>query len=882
MNKKAIITFIICLTACTSFLQAQQKPWIDFNKNGVKDVYEDPEADVDKRVYDLLSQMTIKEQISLLTASAPAIPRLGVEKYFHGNEALHGVVRPGNFTVFPQAIGLASTWNPALIQEVATAVSTEARARWNELDQGKKQLRNNTDLLAFWSPTVNMARDPRWGRTPETYGEDPYLSSQIGVSFVKGLQGDDPKYLKVVSTPKHFMANNEEHNRFSCKVEAPESILRNYYLPAFQALVTQGKAQSIMTAYPAINGVPCTGNKWLITEVLRKEWGFNGYVVSDCGAVGHMFGRHHYVDSYENAVAAAIKAGLNLECGGVFDENLSLALQKGLINEQDITSAAYHVLQARFRLGIFDDPSLVPYTKISPAVVGSEKHRQLALETARQSIVLLKNNGILPLNPNKIKSVAVLGINAATPEYGDYSGVPVNDPVSPLDGIIKRVGDKVKVHTLPWIGNLSQHEIIRPEFLFHKEADGSLKKGLKAEYFSDPEFKDLFSSVIEAQINFDPINQPPNPNVPKEPMSVRWSGVVKPVVSGTYEIGIIKSGLMRLFLNGEKLFDNNANERGVFSKSIDLTAGQSYDLVAEYAYKRGFSWSGSMEGQPDMLYSALLWKAPNQQSVGLYAKEKALAKKSDVAIVVLGINKSIESEGQDRQYITLPADQQQFIKEIYKANPKTILVLVAGSQLSVRWEQDHIPAIVNAWYPGEQGGTALAEILFGDYSPAGRLPLTYYESLDELPAFDDYLVTNGRTYMYFDKKPIYPFGYGLSYTTFDYSNLSVEKPAISIGETIHVQLDVKNTGRCDGDEVVQLYLKNVNPKEVRPIRELRNFQRIHLKKGETQTVKFALDRNALSYWTSDNHFVIDPGEYEIQIGASSADIRQTVRFTVKE
>jgi beta-glucosidase len=558
------------------------------------------------------------------------------------------------------------------------------------------------------------------------------------------------------------------------------------------------------------------------------------------------------------------------------------AVQKGLLTEQDIANAACHVLRARFKLGIFDDPSLVPYTKISPDVVGNKQHQKLALETARQSIVLLKNNGILPLNSNKIKSVAVLGINAATPEYGDYSGVPLNDPVSPLDGIIKRLGDKVKVHTLPWIGNLSQHEIIRPEFLFHKEADGSLKKGLKTDYFSDPEFKELFSSVIEAQINFDPVNQPPNPNVPKEPMSVRWTGIVKPNVSGTYEIGIIKSGLMRLFLNGEKLFDNNANERGVYSRTIELAAGQSYDLVAEYAFKRGFSWSGSMEGQPDMLYSALLWKAPNQQSVGLFAKEKALAKKCDVAILVLGINKSIEMEGRDRAEITLPEDQQQFIREIYKANPKTILVLVAGSQLSIRWEQDHIPAIVNAWYSGEQGGTALAEILFGDYNPSGRLPLTYYESLDELPAFDDYLVSNGRTYMYFDKKPIYPFGYGLSYTTFEYSNLSVEKPAITIGETINMQLDVKNTGRYDGGEVVQLYLKELNPKEVRPIRELRNFRRIHLKKGETQTVRFTLDRNALSYWTNDNNFVVNPGEYEIQIGASSADIRQAIRFTVKE
>ncbi|KAA6343626.1 Xylan 1 4-beta-xylosidase [termite gut metagenome] len=880
MNKKLFLPILICAICCSLSLQAQQKPWIDFNKNGVKDVYENPDADTDKRVYDLLSKMTVEEQISILTATAPAIPRLGVEKYYHGNEALHGIARPGNFTVFPQAIGMASTWNPALIKEVADVVSTEARARWNELEQGKKQTRSHTDLLAFWSPTVNMARDPRWGRTPETYGEDPYLSSQIGVAFVQGLQGEDSKYLKVVSTPKHFAANNEEHNRFNCLVEAPEYTLRNYYLPAFQSLISKGKAQSIMTAYPAINGIPCTANKWLINDVLRKEWGFNGYVVSDCGAVGHLFHSHHYTDSYENAAVLALKAGLDLECGDAMDRNLYSALQKGLVTEQDIANAAYHVLRARFKLGVFDDPTLVPFTKISPDVIGSEKHHQLALETARQSLVLLKNKGILPLNPDKIKSIAVLGINAATSEFGDYSGVPVNAPVSPLDGIVKRVGNKVKIHTLPWIGNLSQHEIIRPEYFFHKEADGNLKAGLQTDYYSDPELKTLFASVIETQINFDPVNQPPNPNVPSVPMSVRWTGVIKPTVSGTYEIGIIKSGLMRLFLNGEKLFDHNANERGVFMKTAELEAGKTYDVVVEYVFKKSFSWSGVMEDQPEMQYSALLWKIPNQQSAGLFAKEKALAKKSDVAIVVLGINKSIEMEGRDRKEITLPEDQQQFIREIYKANPKTILVLIAGSQLAIPWEQEKLPGILNAWYPGEQGGTAIAEVLFGDYNPAGRLPLTYYTSLDELPAFNDYQVTNGRTYMYFDKKPIYPFGFGLSYTTFDYSNIQVEKPEVAIGETIRVQVEVKNTGRYDGDEVAQLYLKEVNPKEVRPIRELRGFQRIHLNKGERQTVQFELNRESLSHWNKDNKYVVNPGEYEIQIGASSADIRQTVKITV--
>jgi beta-glucosidase len=635
-----------------------------------------------------------------------------------------------------------------------------------------------------------------------------------------------------------------------------------------------------MTAYPAINGIPCTANKWLLTDVLRKEWGFEGYVVSDCGAVGNIYGAHHFTGSYEEAAVAALKAGLDLECGDTY-KNLYPALQKGLVNEQDITVATYHVLRARFKLGLFDDPSSVKYNQIPPSAVGCEEHRQLALETARQSIVLLKNKGILPLNSGKIKSIAVLGINAATSEFGDYSGVPLNSPVSPLEGIIRRAGDRIKVHTLPWTGNLSQHEIIRSEYFFHKPEDGSLKQGLKTEYFSDHNFKTLFSTVIENQINFDPANQPPNPNVPPVPMSVRWTGVIKPAVSGTYEIGIIKSGLMRLFLNGKRLFDNGSKDRGVYMKTVDLVAGQTYDIVAEYSYRTGSDvefWTGD---KPTTLGCTLLWKAPHQQSSGLYAKEKALAKKCDVAIVVLGINKSIEMEGNDRTSIRLPEDQQQFIREIYKANPKTVLVLVAGSQLSVRWEQDNIPAIINAWYPGEQGGTAIAEVLFGDYNPAGRLPLTYYESLDDIPAFNDYKVTNGRTYMYFDKTPVYPFGFGLSYTTFEYGNIRTDKQDITVGETVRVTVDVKNTGNCDGDEVVQLYIKMPESEETKPLRQLKGFQRIHLKKGESKSVTFELDRETLSYWNKDNQFVVETGMYEIQTGASSADIRQKISFTVK-
>jgi beta-glucosidase len=848
---------------------AQQELWIDFNRNGKMDVYEDPEAQTDERVNDLLSRMTIEEKMQILHEVAPAIPRLGVVKYDHGNEALHGVVRPGKFTVFPQAIGLAATWNPELIKRVSSVISDEARAKWNELDQGKNQKEKYSDVLAFWSPTVNMARDPRWGRTPETYGEDPYLTSRIGVAFVKGLQGDDPRYLKVVSTPKHFAANNEEHNRFECKVVASERALRSYYLPAFKALITEGKAQAIMSAYPAINGIPCTANKWLLTDILRNEWGFNGYVVSDCGAVGNVYSPHSYVPTREDAAAMSLKAGLDLECAGycndcyMYRDFLPKAYNLGKVTESEINTSAFRVLRARFKLGMFDDPSLNPYTRISPEVIGNKEHQQLALETARQSIVLLKNsNNMLPLNRNKIKSIAVLGINAATCEFGDYSGVSKNDPVSPLQGIINKAGNRIQVNTIPWVGKLAQQEVI-PASAFQHQENGTFKKGLNVEYFANPDLAGQSTSEIKENIQFDPDNQPPNPIIPKTPMSVRWTGVLVAKVSGSYLFGLKKSGQGRLIIDDKVLIDGESE-----SATLDLEAGKTYQIKVEYACQSGKT------------YCALSWKTPDKKAADMYQAEKKLAKSCDVAVVVLGINKSIEMEGRDRTSLELPADQQQFIQDITKANPKTVVVLVAGSSLAINWIQENVPAIVDAWYPGEQGGNAIADVLFGDYNPAGRLPLTWYKSMGDLPAFDDYEVFNGRTYMYFEGKPIYPFGFGLSYTNFAYTNVSIDKTTMRFNDTISVKLDVQNSGKLDGDEVVQLYIQQKSSGLKLPQKQLKSFQRISLKKGETKTVNFQLRRKDLSFWNEKNEFVMDPGEIQILIGASSDDIRLKTKTTI--
>ncbi len=668
-----------------------------------KPLYLDESASIEDRVDDLVGRLTDEEKIELLRATSPGVPRLGIPKYYHGNEALHGIVRPGNFTVFPQAIALASTWDPRFHEKVAGVISDEARARWNELGRGRYQHAQFSDLLTFWSPTINMARDPRWGRTPETYGEDPFLAGEMGAAFVRGLQGYDPRYLKVVSTPKHFSGNNEEHNRFECNALISEKHMREYYLPAYESAVKRGHAQSIMSAYNAINGIPCTANKWLLTDVLRDDWGFDGYVVSDCGAVGNLREDHHYVATDEEAAAAALSAGLDLECGdNIYVEPLRNAVREGLVSREDLDRAARNVLTSKMKLGIFDDPSLNPYNKLSPDIIGSKDHKELALEAARKSIVLLKNkDSFLPLDQAKLSSIAVVGLNADVCEFGDYSGIPAGTPVSILDGMKAIAGDKIR-------------------------------------------------------------------------------------------------------------------------------------------------------------HAA--WKSGNELS---------LAAGCDVVVAVMGINKSIEREGKDRTFLGLPEDQEEFLHNLYAANPNVVLVIVAGSSLAIGWEDENIPAIVDAWYPGQQGGTAVAEVLFGRYNPAGRLPLTWYRSIEDLPPFDDYDITK-RTYKYFEGPVLYPFGHGLSYTQFEYSDMEVK----DAGENVEVSLTLRNVGPMDGDEVVQIYTKLKEYEGRAPVKELRGFSRVHLAKGEKKRVAVPIRREDLRYWSeSQGRFVIPEGLPEVYAGPSSADIR---------
>lgn len=853
INDMRIVGLLMCTLFFAFSLSAQHK-----------DIYLDEKAPMHDRIVDLLSKLTIEEKISLLRATSPGIERLQIPKYYHGNESLHGVVRPGRFTVFPQAIGLASMWNPDLHYQVATAISDEARGRWNELEQGRLQTQRFTDLLTFWSPTVNMARDPRWGRTPETYGEDPYLSGVLGTQFVKGLQGNDPHYLKIVSTPKHFAANNEEHNRFVCNPQISERQLREYYFPAFEMCVKDGKAASIMSAYNAINDVPCTANPWLLTKVLRHDWSFNGYVVSDCGGPSLLVSAMKYVKTKEAAATLSIKAGLDLECGDdVYMQPLLNAYNQYMVSQADIDTAAYRVLRARMQLGLFDDQALNPYNKISPAVVGSQKHKELALESARQSIVLLKNkNKMLPLNPKKTKSIAVVGINAGNSEFGDYSGIPANAPVSVLQGIKDRVGSDTKIVYASWKSAMDGKEMISAAYF---------PGGLKTEYYTNMELSGTPKVRTEEWVNFEPANQAPDPFIPPFPISIRWTGKLRPEVSGDYTFYYTADDGCRLFINDKKLIDE-WRERSISTDSVSLylEAGKEYDLKAEYFNNR------------DNAVAKLYWKVPSigtKERLDMYGEAGKAVRECETVIAVLGINKTIEREGQDRYDIHLPADQMEFIQEIYKVNPNIIVVLVAGSSLAINWMDEHIPAIVNAWYPGEQGGTAVAEVLFGDYNPGGRLPITYYNSLDELPPFDDYDISKGRTYQYFKGKPLYPFGYGLSYTSFLYSKLGLKDN----GETIVVSFDLKNTGDMKGDEVSQVYIKLPSTGVVMPMKELKGFQRTTVDKKETKKVEIEIKRDLLRYWDDNTGGFITPqGSYEFMVGSSSADIRLKGNLEIKK
>jgi len=838
-------------------------------------LYRQPELPTDQRVNDLVSRLTLEEKISQMQYNAPAIERLGIPEYNWWNECLHGVARAGIATVFPQAIGLAATWNTNLMHEVATVISTEARAKHHEFArQGQRKIYQG---LTFWSPNINIFRDPRWGRGQETYGEDPYLTARMGVAFVTGLQGDDPRYLKVVATPKHFAVHSgPEPDRHHFDAVTSEQDLRETYLPAFKACVIEANAYSVMGAYNRYRGEACCASRKLLEQILRQEWQFDGYVVSDCGAIHDIYANHKIVATPEEAAALAVKTGCDLNCGKMYPHLLK-AVEQGLITEQEIDIAVKRLFKARFLLGMFDPPAMVPYALIPYEKNDCEEHRRLALRAAQESIVLLKNDHLLPLSKN-LKSIAVIGPNANEVEVmlGNYNGVP-SQPVTVLEGIKRKVNATTEVLFARGCDLVYPTTVplnpIPPSFL--KPPQGQQQqKGLRGEYFNNMNLAGEPALVrLDEQVDFDWKSNPPDSGLNREHFSIRWQGLLVPPVSGTYELGVRCDDGFRLYINDKLLLEDWTDHAPrTRQKSIYLEANKEYHLRLEYYENIGgalvmLGWL--KPGEQEAFYDSL--DQEFQQAV-------KLASRADAVVMVGGISPRLEGEempveiegfkGGDRTNIQLPEIQRKLLQALHHTGTPVVLVLMSGSALAVNWAHQNIPAIVHAWYPGEEGGTAVADVLFGDYNPAGRLPVTFYRSVEQLPPFDDYNMAN-RTYRYFKGEPLYPFGFGLSYTTFDYADLKVTPQKIESGDSVVVQLDVKNSGKIAGDEVVQLYVSMKGSPAPVPIKSLKGFQRIHLKPGEQTSVTFQLLPEHFSRYDEEQGWIVEPGNFEIMVGGSS-------------
>jgi len=829
--------------------------------------YKNPNLPFEERVNDLVSRMTVEEKVSQMMNAAPAIERLGIPAYDWWNEALHGVARAGYATVFPQAIGLAATWNTKLMYEVADVISTEARAKHHE------SVRNNQhgryQGLTFWSPNINIFRDPRWGRGQETYGEDPYLTAQLGVQFVRGLQGNDPRYFKVIATPKHYAVHSgPEPERHAFDAIAYERDLRETYLPAFRATILEGKAYSVMCAYNRTNGEPCCANKKLMTDILRGEWAFNGYVVSDCGAIYDIWKFHKVVATETEASVLGVRGGTDLTCGNEY-KTLPDAVKRGLISEAEIDTAVKRLMTARFRLGMFDPPEMVPYARIPFSQNDTDEHRRLALKTARESIVLLKNaNHTLPLKKD-LKSIAVIGPNADSPEvlWGNYNG-HASRLFTPLAGIRNAVSKSTKV--VYALGSTLAGEPVVPVPASALTLNGT-DPGLKAEYFNNQELRGPAATIrTDARIDFDWGRYQPTPELSGNNFSVRWTGKLEAPESGNYTLGFTADDGARLYLDGKLLVDAWAsNPTKTITKEIALEGGRSYDLRMEY-------FQNNREN-----IAKLIWSYP-RLTERMLEEAVTAAKESEVSILVLGISARLEGEempvtvagfrGGDRTEISLPKSQEALLKAVVATGKPVVVVLLSGSALAVNWANENVPAILEAWYPGGEGGTAIADVLFGDYNPAGRLPVTFYKSVDQLPSFTDYSM-QGRTYRYFKGEPLYPFGYGLSYTKFLYSNLRMAR-SVKAGEPIKVSVDVTNIGEREGDEVVQLYLTDTAASAPVPIRALVGFDRFSLRPREKRAVTFTITPRQMSLIDDHGKRVIEPGEFSIGVGGLRG------RFTV--
>jgi len=841
---------------------------------GSQPAYLNPALPMEQRVDDLVSRMTLEEKASQLVNQARAIPRLQVPAYDWWSEGLHGVGFAGTATVFPQAIGLSATWDAPLMHEVATVISTEARAKHHEaVRQGR---RNIFEGLTFWSPNINIFRDPRWGRGQETYGEDPFLTARMGVAFVTGMQGDDPKYLRVVSTPKHFAVHSgPEPTRHTTNVNVSKHDMEDTYLPAFRATVTEGKAGSVMCAYNSINGEPACANTFLLQDRLRGAWKFNGYVVSDCGAITDIMSGHHFTRTMPEAAAISLKKGTDNDCcdftSKVKDNSdyvmYADAVKQGLLSEKDVDVTLKRLFRARFQLGMFDPPELVKYAQTPFSENDSEAHRQLALQAARKAMVLLKNDGVLPLKPGT-KSIAVIGplADSVRALEGNYNGTP-SRATTALDGIRKQFRTAHVTFT-PGTKFLRSAAPV-PEASLRTE-DG--KTGLTAVYFRN---KDLSGKPVVSHI--DPlVDFSPEHPLPEElgledfsaagDFSARWSGMLTPADSATYKLSVEGAGGARLWLNGKLLLDDwilhpELTTRGT---EVKLDKARSYALRLEYFYGGMGFYRGVR----------LLWSQVKGDDTPQAAS--VAARDADVVIAVVGITADLEGEemrrgdlppgfvGGDRTSLDLPKEEEDLLKAVKQTGKPLVVVLMNGSAMAVNWANQNANAILEAWYPGEEGGSAIAETLAGVSNPAGRLPVTFYKSADDLPPFEEYLM-KGRTYRYFEGQPLYPFGYGLSYSQFAYSNPKLSAASLKAGASLEVDADVRNTSQVAGDEVAELYL-SFPEVPAAPLRALRGFKRVHLAPGETQRVHFKLDPRGLSCVNAAGEHVVAAGAYRIYVG----------------
>lgn len=832
--------------------------------------------------------MTLDEKISQMQNDAPAINRLNVQKYNWWNECLHGVARAGVATVFPQSIGMAATWDPDLIHEEAKEISTEARAKYNYAKSSG--LHNIYQGLTFWSPNINIFRDPRWGRGQETYGEDPLLTSRIGVAFVKGLQGDNQKYFEVISTPKHFAVHSgPEPERHSFNAVPSKRDLFETYLPAFEACIEEGGAYSVMAAYNSLYGFPCTASKFLLTDLLRNKWGFKGYVVSDCGAISDIVNGHKYAPDEATASALALKAGCDLTCGCEYS-SLKDALTKGLITEKDIDRAVTSLMLARMRLGMFDPPNAVPFSSLTISDNDTPEHRALARKVADESVVLLKNAAkTLPLK-KEMGSVTVIGLYADDPNVlvGNYNGTP-SKPVTILQGIKNKLSKNVRVSFSAGYSLLVQDnswdtvpgESVRPSY-------GAAGHGLFTEYFDNSGFVGK-PRLTRVDTSFQLVRGlgMPDSELANHYSSVKWTGTITPPVTGVYEMELTGGGRSRISINDSLIVDNwKLNPIAVFTPHpVFMEKGKEYKIEINY------SKLGNQAGID------LKWRQVDVvRDQKMIADAISAAKLSDAVIVVAGISPQLEGEetsidlpgfkGGDRTSLDIPANQERLLHALQPTGKPIVLVLVGGSALSINWEEKNLPAIIDAWYPGEEGGNSVADVIFGDYNPAGRLPVTFYKSVKDLPPFDDYNMSpdslgQGRTYRYFKGSPLYPFGFGLSYTQFKYSNLRVNKDTVVHDDTLHVSFSIKNAGELDGDEVVQLYVKSLSSEKPQPIKSLKAFRRIHIDKGDSLEMIIPLPVESLKYFDEEkNDFAVEPGRYELLIASSSEDIRLTKNVNV--